>query len=211
MHRCKVENNSRCSRQSMAAPRNCKPQRCAPMTCRPCCCPSCCRCYCRRRAQTFSVIYLANGGTGEFIDRNVRTGSSYAIKSDTDTGISRSGFNFNGWNTEADGSGTSYQPGDNINITGNVRLYAQWTPVEPVTFTVNYDDNGGTGQYSDNVAAGTSYVVKSEAETGITRPGYNFYEWNTAATGTGTSYPPGSTITVNNNLTLYAQWTPDEA
>ena len=76
------------------------------------------------------MIYLANGGTGEFVDRNVRTGSSYIVKSDTDTGISRPGFTFNGWNTEADGSGTSYLPKSTITVNSDLTLYAQWTPDE---------------------------------------------------------------------------------
>ena len=33
---------------------------------------------------------------------------------------------FTGWNTEYDGSGTSYAPGDKFTITGNITLYAQW-------------------------------------------------------------------------------------
>ncbi|MCC8123252.1 MAG: InlB B-repeat-containing protein, partial [Oscillospiraceae bacterium] len=39
----------------------------------------------------------------------------------------RPGFTFTGWNTAPDGSGTAYQPGDTILITGDVVLYAQWT------------------------------------------------------------------------------------
>ena len=35
-------------------------------------------------------------------------------------------YTFTGWNTQADGSGTQYAPGDEIVITGNVSLYAQW-------------------------------------------------------------------------------------
>lgn len=33
---------------------------------------------------------------------------------------------FAGWNTAANGKGTSYAPGQNIKISGNVTLYAQW-------------------------------------------------------------------------------------
>ena len=39
----------------------------------------------------------------------------------------KTGYNFAGWNTAADGSGTSYAEGDPYNITSNVTLYAQWT------------------------------------------------------------------------------------
>jgi len=39
---------------------------------------------------------------------------------------SKDGYVFSGWNTEADGSGTEYTGGDNISITSNTTLYAQW-------------------------------------------------------------------------------------
>jgi uncharacterized repeat protein (TIGR02543 family) len=35
---------------------------------------------------------------------------------------------------------------------------------------------------------------------------YLFTGWNTAANGTGTNYNPGDSITVTDNVTLYAQW-----
>ena len=33
---------------------------------------------------------------------------------------------FAGWNTEPDGSGETYQPGDKLTVNGNMKLYAQW-------------------------------------------------------------------------------------
>src|SRR5690606_28115733 len=39
----------------------------------------------------------------------------------------RSGYSFNSWNTEANGTGTSYEPGGSLTLTSeNVTLYAQW-------------------------------------------------------------------------------------
>ena len=38
----------------------------------------------------------------------------------------RSGYSFSGWNTAADGTGTSYSPGDTVEITTDTTLYAQW-------------------------------------------------------------------------------------
>jgi len=37
-----------------------------------------------------------------------------------------SGWFFKGWNTSSDGAGTDYQPGQVINVTKNMTLYAQW-------------------------------------------------------------------------------------
>ena len=40
--------------------------------------------------------------------------------------LARAGYIFKGWNTKADGSGTSYKAGDTFKITANTTLYAQW-------------------------------------------------------------------------------------
>ncbi len=39
---------------------------------------------------------------------------------------SRAGYDFDGWNTEADGSGTSYNTLDAVTMDDSVNLYAQW-------------------------------------------------------------------------------------
>ena len=40
------------------------------------------------------------------------------------------GAQFIGWNTKADGSGTSYQPGDTVTFgSSDIVLYAQWDAV----------------------------------------------------------------------------------
>ena len=155
---------------------------------------------------TFDVSYNANGGTGAYNDPDIASGTQYTVKTQGETGITRTGFNFTGWNTDAGGSGTAYAPGSQTTITGDLALYAQW---EPITFDVDYNANGGTGQHSDNdLADGSQYTVKTQAETGITRANYNFTGWNTEAGGGGTAYTAGSQITITEDLTLYAQWTP---
>lgn len=55
-----------------------------------------------------------------------------------------SGYDFDGWNTQADGKGTDYAPGQEINLTDDLYLYAKWKAKDPVTLTYVY--NGGTGE-----------------------------------------------------------------
>ena len=155
----------------------------------------------------FTVTYLANGGTGSYVDSDIPAGSQYTIKDLNATGISRTGYTFTGWNTEANGGGTAYQPGDNITVNSDIALYAQWT-ANPGTFSVTYNPNGGTGGTTDGgITAGTQYTVKSDTQAGVTRTGYTFAGWNTEAGGGGTAYQAGDNITVNSDVTLYAQWT----
>lgn len=184
---------------------------CQPVTCRPCCCPAYCICCCRKKTttptpSTGTVTYNSNGGTGGTTENNVLLGADYTIKNDENTNVSRTGYTFTGWNTAVDQSGTAYQPGDVTNLSGNLTLYAQWTPIE--MYTVRYQANGGTGEYSDSdIPSDTEYILKSDSETGITRKYYSFTGWNTKADGTGITYQPGDILTINSNKTLYAQWT----
>jgi uncharacterized repeat protein (TIGR02543 family) len=119
---------------------------------------------------------------------------------------------FAGWNTLANGTGTSYPVGSNITMpsSGNVDLYAQWIPVGgPFILTYNAG-TGGTGtppsSSGDSYSAGSpaNVVGNTGSFTNATSPVFN--GWNTLANGTGTSYPAGSKITMTANTTLYAQW-----
>ncbi|MCD7988416.1 MAG: InlB B-repeat-containing protein, partial [Klebsiella quasipneumoniae] len=74
---------------------------------------------------SFTVFYEPNGGTDSFAQSGLSYGALYTILSAEEAGISRPGFTFGGWNTEPDGSGMSYAPGEQILITGNLVLYAQ--------------------------------------------------------------------------------------
>ena len=91
---------------------------------------------------TYTVTYNANGAE----DVTVPTDTTAYQKDATVTvknGLTREGYTFNGWNTQADGKGTPYQPGATFTITGNTTLYAMWTANE--AHTVTYNANGGTG------------------------------------------------------------------
>jgi uncharacterized repeat protein (TIGR02543 family) len=138
--------------------------------------------------------------------------STQPIVGNTGSFTNTNSYTFGGWNTAANGSGTYYPAGSNIIMpgSGTVTLYAQW--INPATtYTLTY--NAGTGGSGTPPASPTSYSSNSPATIlGNTGPYTNsdptkiFYGWNTAADGTGISYPVGSNVTMNANKTLYAQW-----
>jgi outer membrane protein OmpA-like peptidoglycan-associated protein len=45
------------------------------------------------------------------------------------------------------------------------------------------------------------------SSSSVVRDGYTLTSWNTEVDGKGTSYPPGTNVTLTSSLTLYAQWT----
>ena len=76
---------------------------------------------------TYRVSYDANGGKGSYSGPGIAPGDTDTVLSLKETEISRTNYTFTGWNTEPDGSGYSYAPGDDIEVNDNVTLYAQWT------------------------------------------------------------------------------------
>lgn len=57
------------------------------------------------------------------------SGSGSIIVAQNSGNLSKTGFTFAGWNTLADGTGVTYQPGDSFTPSSNLTLYAKWTAV----------------------------------------------------------------------------------
>ena len=71
------------------------------------------------------VSYNANGGVGTMEAVTGDVGSKIVIQQN---GFTRSEYTFTGWNTQADGKGTAYKPGDSFTLTDkDTVLYAQWS------------------------------------------------------------------------------------
>ncbi|MBO4985612.1 MAG: fimbrillin family protein [Bacteroides sp.] len=69
------------------------------------------------------VTFNANGGNETDVTQNIVTATNSLLNAPTFT---RTGYTFTGWNTRADGRGTSYTNGQVMNITTDLTLYAQW-------------------------------------------------------------------------------------
>lgn len=71
------------------------------------------------------VSYDANGGVGTMESVTGDVGSEIVIQQ---SGFTRSEYTFTGWNTQADGKGTTYKAGDSFTLTDkDTVLYAQWS------------------------------------------------------------------------------------
>lgn len=85
----------------------------------------------------YSVSYNANGGSGSTAAQIAPQQSTITLSSSSFT--APQGCYFVGWNTKADGTGTSYSPGSTYDgrgsayggsNKGNVVLYAQWKHID---------------------------------------------------------------------------------
>ena len=54
-------------------------------------------------------------------------------------GFSLEGYTFTGWNTAANGSGTSYAVGASLKLSGDLILYAQWNLVDGTIYSINLE------------------------------------------------------------------------
>ena len=112
------------------------------------------------------------------------------------------GFTFEGWYKEA----TFENKYDfNTAVNGNITLYAKWTqnvvPPTPKTYTIKFDNNGGSGTMDDVVKnEGDKYSLPACTFTAPTNK--EFKAWLVGSEEKAI----GEEITVNYNITIKAIW-----
>lgn len=153
--------------------------------------------------QSYTVTYNSNTDTEEIKTQSFYKGSLLADAEAlgfTGTGTKR----FKEWNTQKDGSGTSYTEGSSPELTEDITLYAQWADFYKVTYLINIDSN--TQTYIQKVEGEHSLATKTTAFADFDSSKYQFCGWDTKADGSGTRYAEGKTLTLTEDITLYAQW-----
>ena len=166
--------------------------------------------YAKWTANKYTVKFNGNNNTGgSMSDQSFTYDTPQNL---TTNAFTRIGYTFNGWNTNASGSGTSYTDGQeviNLNSTsgGQITLYAQWT--ELPKYTVSFS----TGTGNPTQAA----IKEATGGAGITLPAgpaptctdWTFAGWAEASVEEKTT-SPGELLTANSNYkptsncTLYA-------
>ena len=130
---------------------------------------------------------------------------------------SLTGWTFKGWNTQADGKGTSYSAGQSVSKLSatngaTVTLYAQW---EATTYTITFNSNKpskAVTQMTGTMEVQTLTYDKWENlhENKYKLEGWTFDKWNLKADGSSeTSYKNKErvrNICDGKDTTLYAQW-----
>ncbi len=76
----------------------------------------------------------------------------------------------------------------------------------PNTYTVTYNANGGTGAPSNQTKKYDTTLILSSIKP--TKTGYLFTKWTSEPNGSGYQFAPGANYNYNQNMTLYAQYTP---
>lgn len=151
---------------------------------------------------SYEIRFDGNGAEGgEGIPGSILADYDEAVRLPICQG-EKPGYEFAGWNTAADGSGSSYSCQEEVAMLcskegESILLFAQW---HPISFEISYDANVNEDEMGlvkgkvENTPY--SYVDESFAAREIYyRAGYQFMGWNTKADGTGKMFASGQNIT----------------
>lgn len=115
----------------------------------------------------YTISYNGNGGTGVPVTVTKNHGETITIGTEIPT---RTGYTFEGWATTAGASYAMYLPGGTYAANQSITLYAVW---QPNSYTLTYNNNGGTGCSSKTVYYNTAIGDMCTP----TRSGYTFVGW----------------------------------
>lgn len=171
-----------------------------------------------------TVIFDSNGGT-KISSQKVEKGKT-AVKP---TNPIKEGYTFSNWyngnslfdfstpinsditlkaswskNSTEEGNSDNDESGEENNtesgeISENKKVYT-------IIFNIN-DGSDNPITKTQSIEEGKASSLTTTVSLAFARAGYVFSEWNTAQNGSGTKYSDGAEITLNSNLTLFAQWT----
>ena len=160
--------------------------------------------YAHWTANTYTVSYNANGGTGAPSSQEKTYGVALTLSSTRPT---RTNYDFMGWGTSSTATTALYDAGGTYTANKSATLYGIWKR----DFKITYNANGGTGAPATqtitiyNAASSASNVTLSS--TAPTRTNYQFMGWDTSASATTATYAAGATIsTLSDDKNLYAIW-----
>lgn len=163
----------------------------------------------------YRIKFNPNGATGTMKDEVFYVGVSKSLYKNE---FKKVGYNFNGWNTQFNGTGKDYSDEQKItqivysseaNVAKGVQtLYAQWVPI---TYTVHFEKNNdnATGKMED---IDLTYDEPKELPKNQYKvPGATFVGWSETPKDEGKTFKDGEEV-VNltskdkDKITLYAVW-----
>ena len=138
-------------------------------------------------AETYTVSFDPNGGTGAMEPRTVKKGEKLTLPDCEFTPPENR--EFDKWDVGS--------PGDEIEVTGDMTVKAIWKGPAPVTYTVTFDPDGGTGTMGPRTVKKGAKLTLPDCE--FTPPeGKTFDSWDVGA--------PGEQIEVTGDTTVKAVW-----
>jgi uncharacterized repeat protein (TIGR02543 family) len=156
-------------------------------------------------ANTYYISYRGNTNTSGSVpsDTPYTFGGSAATVAGQGT-LAKTNSTFSGWNTAANGTGTSYTAGvSTYSTAADLILYAQWTAIQ---YTVTWSAQGGSvSPSSSSGSVGTIITAPTPTYTGNT---FLYWRDGTTVFNYANQVSAGGSWTIVGNTTFYAWWTP---
>ncbi|MCR4735793.1 MAG: InlB B-repeat-containing protein [Treponema sp.] len=123
-----------------------------------------------------TITFDSNGGSGTIDSVQVIKNEAYTIDVDA-SNFSKQYNSITGWNTSADGKGTSYTFTDTIaNVSSNITLYAVWE-VNTLGPSVTLESIGGEAAIGFTYDNAAPLTASSESITLSANTGFENYLW----------------------------------
>ena len=155
----------------------------------------------------YYVYYISNGAQGTVADDNTYQINDTAKVQSADD-LQREGYTFKEWNTKADGTGTSYQPGEEFTIEGDTDLYAIFAKGKVLKADFY---SGGAGQKQTK----TLELAEGTDSGNVTAPdleemeGWHPLGWSETLTGYDAVIEPGEEISLTEDKEYYGIYEKD--
>lgn len=134
---------------------------------------------------TFNHNY--SGAVPAAVIQVLKKSTETALLSMDELGYKQENYVFNGWNTEQDGSGTSYTDAQKVNLTEDLVLYAQWARVATAPAISEITSLTGDHALIYGYTSG-SIAVTAKAATDTTYDlSYQWYSNTTSSNTNGTA------------------------
>ena len=159
--------------------------------------------YAQWSANTYTIVYNANGGTGTIDDQTITYDTTVALTTNT---FERQYHNFLGWSTDSSATTPTYTDGQsvtNLLTSGSMTLYAVW---EKAGYTVYFDPNGASNTMEEQVIGyGASIALNPNT---LVREDYTFQGWSldNSSNVDLEDEEVVTDLTLESEITIYAVW-----
>lgn len=140
------------------------------------------------KINTYKVTFDANGGKTPPEPQTKVYGTALAL---TKTRPVRPNYSFEGWNTKADGTGTTYAAGASYTANSAVTLYAMW---DPNAVSMTLDPNGGIWNNSAEMQILWNKYNRTEELEVPKRDGFELAGFTLDSTSDAVIYPYGKPL-----------------
>ena len=157
--------------------------------------------------QPIHISFEPNGGQGAGLPPDVWLERGTWMQLKTAVAPAGSAYTFRGWSEDPGAEDPEYLPGTSYYFFRDTVLYAVWDNLDTVTLTFldSLPDPVSEMPAPISIVPSMSRDVRIPSQF-PEKSGRIFTGWNTAGDGSGTTYVPGSVITLLKNTVLWAQW-----